>query len=373
MRFPRTIMRRLAASFGLVLAFAACANWLLPLGRSAFELVASRDDPARIADARLAATLTPDNLAQDIESALAGGDTELAASFVALADDRGLAVDPAVRARVADESAQAHSMLATALSAGHGFLTGEVDGGASLAGSAAGDLIGWGDVRDLTREGYHAATGVPVDPLVVGLAGVGLAATAATFGSGLVLAPMRAGLTTFKVARRAGVMGAGFVGDVARLLREARPALPVAAEGADIARIGAKTGAKAGATAGAAGRSLVRMAGDLGMVQAKAGTRATLQGIKVLDSAGDTTRLARLAEKKGPATLAILTKLGRGALFLSEMAMKLGFLIIAALVNLVGLVAALNRFIVEMVRPLWRRRRAGFAAAVPGLGPAGLP
>ncbi len=66
----------------------------------------------------------------------------------------------------------------------------------------AGDMFVFGDVRDVVREGWRGLKGEEVDPLVLGLAGGGLAITAGMYFSGGLAAPARAGLSVVKAGRR---------------------------------------------------------------------------------------------------------------------------------------------------------------------------
>src|SRR5207237_7383709 len=60
-------------------------------------------------------------------------------------------------------------------------------------------------------------------------------------------------------------------------------------------------------------RDLMRLAGDVGRVQSKAGTRAALDGLKLAEGPRDMSRIARLAATKGGKTRAIVHVRGRGA------------------------------------------------------------
>ena len=88
-------------------------------------------------------------------------------------------------------------------------MTGNADDVASLSGTVAGDLFVFGDIRDVVREGKHLAMGEDTDHLVLGLADGGLAVTAATYVSVGGVAPLRAGLTLVKDARKVGRLGEG--------------------------------------------------------------------------------------------------------------------------------------------------------------------
>lgn len=325
-RFP---FARLLAAASLLIALAGSAHWLLPLGREAFALLMARDDAARLADLRLDRELTAERAAREIEEALATKDAELAASFLELADARSLPVAAELRARVLAASSAVAGAAQGAGAFGRGFFTGEADDLAGLAGAAAGDLTVWGDLRDLGRQARHYLGGEPVDPLMVGLAGAGVAATAATYAAFGTPLTLRAGLSLAKGARRAGALGVRLGDDLLQLMRSGRKARAMAAV-ADIGRIGGK-----------------------------AGVRATFAGLRHTEDAGDVAKLRRLADARGGQTLAVVKTLGRGALVLGEIATRLAFWVIAAALNLLGLVAALNSFAVAMVRPLWRRAPAG--------------
>ncbi|WAC26037.1 hypothetical protein [Ancylobacter sp. SL191] len=321
-------MRRLFAAAAFLLAFAGAAHWVLPAGKYYYTLILAQDDAARLADLQLAGVLDAGRVEAEIATALDRDDTELATSFLELADSRHLPVSEELRARVA---ASGGAVPRAARDFGLGLVTGEVDSQASLAGSIAGDLTVWGDVRDLGRQAIHWARGEPVDEFMVALAGAGIVATGATyvaFGAPLTL---RAGLSVVKGARRAGALGGRFA---AHLIDAARSGRKVQAAGALV---------------------------DVGRASTKAGTRATLAGLTHVDDAAGAARLARLAEVKGGKTLAIVKVLGRGALFLTEAVATLAFWVIAALVNLIGLISSFNAFVVALLRPLWKRPRGALA------------
>ncbi|QFR35026.1 hypothetical protein GBB76_05225 [Ancylobacter sp. TS-1] len=320
-------MYRFVAAFGFLLAFAGAAHWVVPAGREALALVMARDDAARIADLQLDKVLTPARADAEIDAALAEGDGELAASFIALAEARGIPVSADRRARVALANAPGVKFARGAGHFGQGFLTGEGEDLAGLAGAAASDLTVWGDVRDLGREALHWARGEPVDRLMVDLAGAGIAVTGATYAAFGAPLTLRAGLSVLKGARRAGAVGGRFAGDVAAALRGGRRA------------------------------EVATLVADLGAAGSKAGTRATFAGLRHVDDAAGAARLRGLAQAKGGQTLAIVKTLGRGALFVTEAMVRLGVWILAAVANLFGLVASFNAAMVAMLRPMWKNRR----------------
>src|SRR5262249_41031695 len=149
------------------------------------------DDPAVIAEHLLDRSFTTAVAEREIAAALDNNDVDLANSFVELARDRGLVIDPGLARRVAAEN----STVATAARHPEKFAPGlgtrGPDDAVGFAGTALGDVFVFGDVRDAAREGVRLARGEAADELVLGLACVGIAVTAGTYGSLGVAAPAR--------------------------------------------------------------------------------------------------------------------------------------------------------------------------------------
>ena len=73
---------------------------------------------------------------------------------------------------------------------------------------------------------------------------------------------------------------------------------------------------------------------------AKAGTQAALDGLKIAQGPREMARIAKLAEKKGGKTRAILKTLGRGAILLSLATFNLAAWIMGAILALFGFVSS---------------------------------
>jgi hypothetical protein len=309
-------------------AVLAAAFYVLPQGKRALDLVRAADDPAQLADLQLADRFSAEFAAREIAQALDQDDVELAESFAALAAERGIAVPAELQARLAAAQSPAMRSSRTAGSFGRGFITGVTDDTAGLVGAAAGDLIGWGDVRDLARESWHALSGQSVNRLLVGMSAVGLGITAWTYLSAGAAAPAREGLSVAKAAGRGGRLGEGLVESVGRAVANGR--------------------------AERVGTALA----DLGTIERKAGTRAALQGLRETEGLAEVSRLTQLATAKGRGTLAVLKTLGRNALVLGAVAVTAAGWLVGALVNLLLIVLAIQKGFIALVRKLWPRRRA---------------
>jgi hypothetical protein len=353
-------MARLIGPLAMVAVCAAAVAAVLPRGIESATLLYAQDRPEMLADHAVARTFSAPVAAAEIAKALAAGDADLAASFLELARDRGIAVDPALAARVAAANGTAAQAGRAAKNFAHGFVTGAPDDLAGLAGTATGDLFVFGDVRDAIREGIHVARGEPADTLILGLACAGLAVTAGTYASLGAGAPVRAGLTLVKAARKTGRLAAPLAEWMTRSVRSV----------VDTAALGAAF-AKASFTAPAVtlrltrdavkidrAEGLVTMLGDIGRVERKAGTAAALDGLKLVEEPQDVARLARLASTKGGKTRAILKLAGRAAFAFTFAAMNLASWVFGAICAVFGFCAAVKRTAERATENYLRWRKA---------------
>jgi len=251
-------------------------------------------------------------------------------------------IAPELRDRVDEANSAAASAARSAQSFARGLITGEPDDVVGLAGTTLGDLFVFGDIRDALREGSRLAAGQQADELVLGLACVGLAITAGTYATFGAAAPARVGVSVVKAARRTGRISSGMAEWIGRTLREVVDwsALRRAFAQASITEPAlAVRGAREAVKVNKAD-NLVRLVGDVGRVQVKAGTQAALDGLKLAESPRDVARVAKLAEKKGGKTRAILKVLGRGAIGLAFAAFDLALWMFWAALTLFGFVSA---------------------------------
>jgi hypothetical protein len=350
---------RIALSIGAAFACAIAALAIVPRGIEAEALLAAQDDPARIADHALDRSFNAEVAGREIEAALRANDADLAQSFLDLARDRNVAVDPGLAKRVEDANSAAAAAARAAGSFALGLITGEPDDLAGLAGTAVGDLFVFGDIRDAIREGSRLANGEPGDELVLGLAGIGIAITAGTYASLGAGAPARIGLSVLKAARKTGRMTAQMGQWLGRTLREVVDfsALRRAATSGGITEPAVAARAVREAVKVEKSRDLVRFVSDVGRVQTRAGTKAALDGLRIAQGPRDVARIARLADVKGSRTRAILKLFGRGALFLAVSAWSLAWWLLWALLTLLGFVVALKRATERATERYCERRR----------------
>ena len=319
---------RIALALAAAALLAVATAYTIP---RATEAIVGLDDPARIANHALEDKFDVTVAQREIENALAAHDADLAQSFIDLALYRHVPLDPSLVDRVKNAGAETATMRYRAESFARGFVTGEPDDMAALAGTTLGDLFVFGDIRDALREGTRLATGQKADELVLGLASVGIAITAATYVTFGAAAPARAGLTLMKAARKTGSLGVELTGNLGRMIRKAGLSGPAMTE---------RAGREAVKVERAGG--LLQFARDVGRVEKAAGGRAAVDGLKIAKEPSDMTRVAKLAEKEGSRTRAILKIAGRGAIALAAFAFDASVWLLGALFALFGFVSALK-------------------------------
>jgi hypothetical protein len=345
---------------------ALAAVW--PRAHEAVSILAAQDDPAELSDLQVSSALRNNQniVVGQIESALSAHDTGLASSFVELAKSKTIPLPDELVQRVGDAVTEENTAGQIAKRFVTGLVTGNADDAASLSGTVAGDLFVFGDIRDVVREGKHLVMGEDTDRLVLGLATAGLAVTAATYVSIGGVAPVRAGLTLVKDARKVGRLGEGLTEWAGRSAREVvdTSMLQQAVGTGSIARPVQTVSAISAAFRAEKAGGLVRLAKDVGRVGEKAGARGALDTLKIAEGPEDVARAARLAETGGGKTRAILKLLGRGALLLAAGAFDLSLWVFGAVFALVSFLASIKATTERMTQS-WidRGKRRRLAAA----------
>jgi hypothetical protein len=336
------IIARLGAFALLALLFLLAAKSLAP-ALDSLRLAASQDDPVALTQARLDQTLTPARFASGLDSALAAGDEDLAKSFVELGARRGLspALEQERRLSALHERAGERAIEDFA----DGFLHGARDNGAAFAGALAGDLTGYGDLRDLWNEGRKRERGEDPDALVAGLAAAGLALSAITWTSVGALLPARSGLTIVKSAQKAGRLSAP--------LAKALSGVAARAVDRDALTAGISAGAKLDLAAARAAAAKVMRPGALGGFRAlgedaatifrRAGAGGVRDALAIAEDGAELGKAAKLAKAEGGATRAILATLGRGALVFGGLAATAANAVFALMSALLGLAVMAQR------------------------------
>ncbi len=349
--------------FSFIFAIAACLAGLglfvLPNAWGAAQWLLAGDDPLALTRLGLRSKLTPERLNLELKAALDGKSKYLADSFMALAEQERVAVAPDLRKRYDEEAA---SYFAPIERFAEGLWDGKCTSSAGFTGSRISDLLIVGDLRDLFNEADKYGRGTPVDPMVIGLASVGLVSTAAV--------PAHTAISAIKGVAKAGQLSQPFRAELTAMLAAG---LDIDAAVRAVSEVGFWDWVPALSwqdsfpevrvplltSLTSALRSLVRpdqltsfreLTGDLvTLASGDAGICGAQDALAVIHSAAELKRVVRLAEERKAATAAILKLLGRDALILLDERRSASMSWIGGGVGYILLTAALL---------LWRTRRA---------------
>jgi hypothetical protein len=103
---------------------------------------------------------------------------------------------------------------------------------------------------------------------------------------------------------------------------------------------------------------LLRLTRDVGRVQTKAGARAAFDGLKIADNPREMARVAKLAEKQGGKTRAVLKFLGRSAIALTAAAFDLALWVLWAALLVWGFLSSFKSAVERTTSRHLRRRKA---------------
>lgn len=304
----------LGVIFGLVLV--ALGFHALPNGLAAAIFLAGPRDEAATAD-YLLTHKTADDYTAAAERALAAQDEDLAASIAQLAAERGVSLPADLTTRI--EAALGAASARVGSDAWNGFLTGDAPNEAALAGAIAADLTGVGDVRDLYDQASRYISGAEVDPLMIGLATVGLGLTAATVATLGATGPEKAGVSTLKAVKRAGRLSPLLAREVGVVAANALDGEALRLVGTSMARldlVGAR--AASGRVLKAEAVSTLKGLGtDVATIGGNAGYRTTVAALGSAKSAEEMGVIARLSSRFGTATRAVMVLGGTALTFAS--------------------------------------------------------
>jgi hypothetical protein len=354
--------RRIGWAIAAMTVSGAVFAVLWPHGWDAGTILLAQDDPAELSDIQINSALrnSPEIVGDQIEAALKANDAGLAESFVDLAAEKHVTLPSNLSQRVSEAVSEQNSSSHFAGRFASGLVTGNADDAGSLTGTVAGDLFVFGDVRDVVRESKHLIMGEDTDRLVLGLAAAGLAVTAATYVSFGGVAPVRAGLTLVKDARKVGRLGEGLTEWAGRSARELvdTPMLQDAVASGSVMHPAQTVSAIRAAFHTEKAGALVRLAKDVGRVGERAGARGAFDTLRIAEGPEDVARAARLAESRGGQTRAILKILGRGGLLLAAGAFDLSLWVFGAVFALFGLLSSIKAATERLTQSWLDRRKA---------------
>src|SRR5205823_4917838 len=115
---------RIAAPLGFACACALAAVVILPAVIDAQALLFGQDDPTVLTEIGLTRDFKAENAEREIEAALAANDVDLATSFVELAHQRKVEINPDLVRSVEAVNSRSASIVRTTASFGRGLISG---------------------------------------------------------------------------------------------------------------------------------------------------------------------------------------------------------------------------------------------------------
>jgi len=266
--------------------------------------------------ADLSAAASPAQINTKILDALEKDDIEDADMYA----DIGRFMNYEIPADTSRRLEEAHSMSATVVrntwEFGTGFVTGEGDSTAGLAGAVTSDLTVIGDVRDIAGEGTKWLRGEDYNELIIGLSVVGIAATGltiATGGGGIVV---KAGVSIMKAAKRAGRLTKEFGELLLRMTRDAvnMPALREALRTTDLTDIAKTQRVLTDYSRTVKGAAIFPVLTRIGDMNKTVGPAETIRLMKFVKTGENLDEVAVMSARYGTKTRGIIELTGKASL-----------------------------------------------------------
>ena len=211
----------------------------------------------------------------------------------------------------------------------NGFFMGDMNSMEGMAGTVVSDFLIIGDIRDLGQQGYDAATGKEVDPLIVALSTAGLAGSIAAWipepGEPAVAAA-DTGISLLKGLRKINALTGHFAGEIGKVIKRGLSTGKVGKLGEMFSDLGSMAKAAPAGTLGTAMKHVetvedlrsisrcVKMAPTEATVALTIGGRSAAEWMKATGEV--TSAMMKKALRKGVSGLAKAKPWFRGGKFL---------------------------------------------------------
>lgn len=259
--------------------------------------------------------VSADEIRQQVQDAISNDNPADARMYLRLAKTFGYAIDPAAyEPELQRLESPLNSARRTVNDFAAGFLDGQGESAASVAGAVTSDFTVVGDARDLWEQYQLYSKGEPVNELIVTLAGVGVGLTAASVMSAGAATPAKGGVSTTKLAARAGRLTPRFQKFLLHQGKEVfdyKMFMQTARAEKNLDGIGA---AALKAYHPQAARAIKQTAEQVNSIRRTSSIADALHMLKYVDNGEELARLEKLSFKYGSETKGILKVLGKSAI-----------------------------------------------------------
>jgi len=112
---------------------------------------------------------------------------------------------------IAEHNSTTERALRDTTSFANGFIFGESDSNAALAGSFASDMTIIGDIRDISKEGIKLSKGEKYDKFILALGVLGVGMSASQLVTAGISTPAKIGTSILKIAKKSGRLTKNFI------------------------------------------------------------------------------------------------------------------------------------------------------------------
>jgi hypothetical protein len=313
----------------------------------AFAVMFGAFDPALIAEYRLK---TADEAAYiaAIRDEIDAGNYAVAESLVALASENGHEIPEELVA--AAEATTARRIMVSGGKLARGFAFGSTYSGEEIVGTVVSDLLVVGDIRDVAVQGKRMAFDEDYDPVILGLATVGIITSGGVLVTAGASATVDAGVAVVKGVYKAGRLSKPMLKTISRSANRVidPQAFKAMSAGIDLRHLpGGKefrTSLKTVVRQDEAAK-LTALAADAGTIAGKGGARAAAMALELSDDAGDLTKLRRVATAFADNTVAVFKIAGKGLLRIADILFQIASALLSMLSSALLLVLRLFRIL----------------------------
>lgn len=258
--------------------------------------------------------VTSADIEQQVAGAIAQDNPEDARMYLALADTFGYQLTNRFEAQIAELESPFNTATRETGRFFDGFIDGDANSGAGVAGAITADFTVVGDVRDLKAQYDLYSQGQNVNELIVTLAGVGVGLTAATVLSAGSAAPVKSGTSALKIASRSGKLTPQLQ---KVLVRQGRSVFDYSSFFRAVKTEQSFDGLRRAAVRAynpRAMNALGETAQQVNNVRRSTSLLDTINLLRYVESADDLRRLEKVSAQYGSITKGILRLAGRGAI-----------------------------------------------------------
>ena len=290
--------------------------------------------------------ITPQKLSEQIQWSISESEFNDAKNYLKIGRDHQIDINYShYETQIKQQDKPLNRIVKNASDFAKGFVKGESENLAGIAGAVSADFTVVGDVRDLRKEYQKHQEDKPVNELIVALSGMGIGLTAMTIGSLGATAPAKTGTSTIKLAVKSQRLTNRFQKQLLKLGRKVFdwPAFTRAVK-QDMSINNMRRAVKASYQPKAI-KPLQDIATQVNGIRKSSSTADTLFMLKYIDNTNDLRHLEKVTLKYGAKTKGLFKLLGKGVIRTTKVLKRTTELLLSIISTLVSGLLSLFLFI----------------------------